>query len=34
MVVVQQILRAADAEIFYPVRSWACAGGEYSHACR
>jgi len=28
-----QVLRAIDAEIFYPIRSWACGSCEYSHAC-
>jgi putative RecB family exonuclease len=30
----RQVLRAVDEGIFYPVRSWACANCEYSHACQ
>ena len=33
MVVVRQILRAVDAEVFFPVRGWACAGCEFAFRC-
>ena len=32
--VFRQVLRAIDAGIFYPVRSWACNDCEFAHACR
>jgi len=28
------VLRAIEQEIFYPVRTWACADCEYAHACK
>ena len=28
-----QILRAVDAEVFFPLRGWACAGCEFSQSC-
>ena len=33
MNVIRKVLRAVDADIFYPVRSWACNDCEYAHAC-
>ena len=29
----RQVLRAIDAGIFYPVRSWACSDCEFAHTC-
>ena len=33
LLIFRQVLRAVDAGIFYPVRSWACSDCEYAHAC-
>ena len=33
LLVIRQILKAVDAGVFFPIRSWACADCEFAHAC-
>ena len=33
LLIFRKVLQAADAVIYYPVRSWACNDCEFAHAC-